>query len=155
MTGLGENDRLVSASGRVVSAYVSHNPLAASDLTTLIGNVHRTLRRLTSSVEPATIAVPAVPVRRSVRHDRIVCLECGLAFKSLKRHLRVQHNLTAELYRGKWALASDYPIVAPDYAARRSELAKSFGLGRKGVAKPSSAQTDALARQTSTRRLVS
>ena len=131
MQNLPANDRLVSASGRVVSAYVSHNALAATDLTALIGNVHQTLKRLSNPADPVLPAAPAVPVRRSVRHDRIVCLECGLAFKSLKRHLRVQHDLTADGYRAKWALPHDYPIVAPDYATRRSELAKSFGLGRK------------------------
>lgn len=130
-----DSDRLVAASGRVVAAFVSHNPLAATDLTALIGSVHSTLKRLAAPGEIETPAAPAVPVRRSVRHDRITCLECGLAFKSLKRHLRVQHNLTADAYRAKWELPRDYPIVAPDYANRRSELAKSFGLGRKRATK--------------------
>jgi len=131
MANLLNKDYLVAASGRVVAAYVSHNALPASDLTRLIDQVHRTLSMLSTPGEPAVPSTPAVPVRKSVRHDRIVCLECGLAFKSLKRHIRVQHNLTADAYRAKWGLAHDYPIVAPDYATRRSELAKSFGLGRK------------------------
>jgi predicted transcriptional regulator len=130
MTAL-DRDNLVSASGRVVAAYVSHNALAPADLSGLIDDVHRTLTRLSNPAEPLAPSAPAVPVRRSVRHDRIVCLECGLAFKSLKRHLRVQHDQTPDSYRAKWSLAHDYPVVAPDYASRRSELAKSFGLGRK------------------------
>jgi len=131
MAERADREYLVTASGRVVAAYVSHNALPAADLTRLIDDVHRTLSLLSNPGEPAAPSMPAVPVRKSIRHDRIVCLECGLAFKSLKRHLRVQHSLTPDAYRTKWALAHDYPIVAPDYASRRSDLAKSFGLGRK------------------------
>jgi len=131
MANPADGEYLVTAAGRVVAAYVSHNALAASDLTRLIHDVHRTLSGLSTPGEPAAPSEPAVPVRKSIRHDRIVCLECGLAFKSLKRHLRVQHSLTPDAYKTKWALPHDYPIVAPDYATRRSELAKSFGLGRK------------------------
>ena len=121
----------------IVSAFVGHNSLAAGELPGLIAAVHGTLSGLTSraaepKVQPLT---PAVPIKRSIQPDFIVCLEDGKKFKSLKRHLRTHYNLTPEEYRGKWGLPPDYPMVAPNYAAARSSLAKSMGLGhqrRKG-----------------------
>jgi predicted transcriptional regulator len=132
---LTENDRLLAASGRLVAAYVGYNPVAAGELTALLVKVHQALKGLSASAELPIVSPPAVPVRRSIHHDRIICLQCGLGFKSLKRHLHAQHDLNADEYRAKWGLPGDYPMVAPDYATRRSELAKSFGLGRKPAAK--------------------
>jgi predicted transcriptional regulator len=126
------NSQLISLTADVVSAYVSNNPVPAASLADLIGSVHSSLSgvgRIAEADQPQQ--EPAVNPKRSVFPDYIVSLEDGKKFKSLKRHLRVQYGLTPEEYREKWGLARDYPMVAPNYAARRSALAKSSGLGRK------------------------
>ena len=118
----------------IVSAYVSNNSVPAADLPTLIGDVHSALIRVvgpgvaTPAIESSK---PAISVRKSVTNDHIICLEDGKKFKSLKRHLRTQYNLTPEQYREKWGLPADYPMVAPNYAEARSNLAKQMGLGQK------------------------
>ena len=117
----------------VVSAYVSNNPVPASELPTLIASVHHALTGLGGAVVEEEKPVPAVNPKRSVKPDHIVCLECGGKFKSLKRHLASHYDMTPDEYRSKWGLAADYPMVAPEYAAQRSELAKSMGLGRKAA----------------------
>ena len=129
---VGEFD-LVELSADIVSAYVSHNAVSPSDLTRLIADVHGALRALRSNEVPAVVEdlKPAVPVRKSVAADYIICLEDGKKFKSLKRHLRTHYNLSPEEYREKWGLPADYPMVAPNYSATRSKLAKDNGLGRK------------------------
>lgn len=129
---VGELD-LVELSADIVSAYVSHNAVSPSDLTRLIADVHGALRALRSNEVPAPVEdlKPAVPVRKSVAADYIICLEDGKKFKSLKRHLRTHYNLSPEEYREKWGLPADYPMVAPNYSATRSKLAKDNGLGRK------------------------
>ncbi|MCJ2121166.1 MucR family transcriptional regulator [Methylobacterium sp. J-077] len=120
----------------IVSAFVSNNPVPVPELPGLIAAVHATLHGLSQPpAAPVEELRPAVSVRRSIQPDFLVCLEDGKKFKSLKRHLRTHYNLTPEAYREKWGLASDYPMVAPNYAAARSSLAKSMGLGhqrRKG-----------------------
>jgi predicted transcriptional regulator len=117
---------------RVVAAYVANNRMTAQDLPAFIETVHRTIVTLGNGAETGhELQRPAVPVKRSVTSDHIVCLEDGLKFKSLKRHLRSSYGLTPEQYRMKWGLSHDYPMVAPSYAARRSTLAKQIGLGRK------------------------
>ena len=121
----------------IVSAFVSNNPVPAPELPSLIAAVHATLHGLSqpTAAAPAEELRPAVPVRRSVQPDFIVCLEDGKKFKSLKRHLRTHYDMTPDAYRQKWGLPPDYPMVAPNYAAARSSLAKSMGLGhqrRKG-----------------------
>ncbi|MBE7245157.1 MAG: MucR family transcriptional regulator [Actinomycetospora chiangmaiensis] len=120
----------------IVSAFVSNNPVPAPELPGLIATVHATLHGLGQPpATPTEDLRPAISVRRSVQPDFIVCLEDGKKFKSLKRHLRTHYNLTPDEYRQKWGLAPDYPMVAPNYAAARSDLAKSMGLGhqrRKG-----------------------
>ena len=123
----------VELAADIVSAYVSNNSVASSDLPNLIGAVHAALARVGgSSIEVPTEAPrPAVPVKRSVTADFIICLEDGKKFKSLKRHLRTQYNMTPEEYREKWSLPSDYPMVAPNYAEARSELARKMGLGQQ------------------------
>ena len=115
----------------VVSAYVSNNPVSAADLPGLIDSIHKALNGLDETKKAEPQAEPAVKPSRSVKQDHIVCLECGKKFKSLKRHIGADHGLTPEDYRAKWGLAADYPMVAPDYAEKRSKLAKTMGLGRK------------------------
>ncbi|WIJ23418.1 MucR family transcriptional regulator [Devosia sp. RR2S18] len=120
----------------VVAAYVAHNSLSPMDLPTLIADVHSALRT-THAGEPATPPVepqrPAVPIKKSVAPEAVICLECGRKMKSLKRHLGTDHELSPDQYRAKWNLPKDYPMVAPAYAERRSELAKTHGLGRKAA----------------------
>jgi predicted transcriptional regulator len=117
----------------IVSAYVSNNPVPAAEIPALINQVHSALQRVSSgqgetAAEPLK---PAIPVKRSITAEHIVCLEDGKKFKSLKRHLRTQYNMTPEQYREKWGLPPDYPMVAPNYAAARSQLAKQMGLGQQ------------------------
>jgi predicted transcriptional regulator len=126
---------LIDLSTEIVCAYVSHNALSPSDLPKVISEVHNALKSLKagSVVEPQEELKPVVPVRKSVAPDFIICLEDGKKFKSLKRHLRTHYNLTPEEYREKWGLPADYPMVAPNYSATRSRLAKDNGLGRKSA----------------------
>ena len=142
----GPANNLVEQVADIVSAYVSNNSLQVAELPKLIGEVYTALQRTTTGTQEAQQEAqePAVPVRRSVQADYIVCLEDGKKFKSLKRHLRTDHNMTPQEYRAKWGLKPHYPMVAPNYAASRSELAKKIGLGRKAV--------DAKAAQQPTRR---
>jgi predicted transcriptional regulator len=123
----------IQLTANIVSAYVSNNSVPSAEISNLIGQVHSALLRVSSgqaaaSVEPLK---PAVPVRRSITSDYIVCLEDGKKFKSLKRHLRTQYKMTPEQYREKWGLPPDYPMVAPNYAAARSQLAMQMGLGQQ------------------------
>ncbi len=117
----------------IVSAYVSNNSVPASELPALISDVHSALTRVSSgvSVVSADAPRPAVPTKKSITSDYIVCLEDGKKFKSLKRHLRTQYGMTPEAYREKWGLPPDYPMVAPNYAKARSQLAKEMGLGQQ------------------------
>lgn len=124
---------LAEYAAEIVGAYVSHNSVAPRDLPGLLSKVHGTLATLGQAEPEKPVTgplVPAVPVKKSVTDDYIVCLEDGKRFKSLKRHLG-QLGLTPAEYRHKWDLPADYPMVAPAYAAKRSELAKTLGLGRK------------------------
>ena len=119
----------------IVSAFASRNSVPPSTLTTLIGQVHETLYTLVqSNVQEdgaATRQKPAVPIRRSVNPDYIVCLEDGRKLKMLKRYLRAAFNMTPEEYRARWGLPQDYPMVAPNYAKKRSDFAKKMGLGKR------------------------
>ena len=117
----------------IVSAYVSNNSVPSGDLPSLISDVHSALRKVGGgTIEvPTEPPKPAVPVKKSVTPDYIICLEDGKKFKSLKRHLRTTYDMTPEQYRTKWNLPADYPMVAPDYAKARSELAKAMGLGQQ------------------------
>lgn len=123
---------LLDLTAEIVAAYVSNNTLPGDQLTTLIQQVYHGVATLSGAVQPEEPkAQPAVPIRKSVRPDEIVCLECGKGQKVLKRHISSAHGLTPEEYRAKWSLAPDYPMVAPNYAERRSQLAKEIGLGQK------------------------
>jgi predicted transcriptional regulator len=126
-------DMLIELTADVVAAYVSNNPVPVSELPNLIADIHAALGRVggTSEQAPVDKQKPAVNPKRSVHDDYIVCLEDGKKFKSLKRHLMTHYNLTPDQYREKWNLDSSYPMVAPNYAAARSQLAKKMGLGRK------------------------
>ncbi|MGD9806779.1 MAG: MucR family transcriptional regulator [Hyphomicrobiaceae bacterium] len=124
---------LIGLTAQIVSAYVSKNALASGDLPLLIGDVHQALVRASGNIEigDRDELKPAVPVKKSVTPDYIVCLEDGKKFKSLKRHLRTHYKMSPEEYRAKWQLPHDYPMVAPNYAAARSQLAKKMGLGTR------------------------
>jgi predicted transcriptional regulator len=126
-------DGLVELSAEIVGAFVSHNAMSPTDLPKFISEVYGALRRLTAVEEPVPVKElkPAVSVRKSVTPDYIICLEDGMKFKSLKRHLRTHFDMSPEEYRDKWGLPLDYPMVAPNYSATRSRLAKDNGLGRK------------------------
>ena len=114
---------------KIASAYVSNNSLPSSELSHLIKTVHEALRN--SAQLALSPPEPAVPIKKSIRPNYVICLEDGKKLKMLKRHLRTAFNMSPDEYRQKWGLSSDYPMVAPKYAARRSELAKKIGLGRK------------------------
>lgn len=124
---------LIDLSSDIVCAYVSNNALSASEVGKFITEVHSTLKSLVNEQreEPAPELKPAVPIRRSITPDYLICLEDGKPFKSLKRHLRTHYDLSPAEYREKWNLPSDYPMVAPNYSKVRSSLAKTNGLGRK------------------------
>ena len=127
------NANYIELTAEIVSAYVSNNTVPPGDIPNLINQVHAALARVSgksgdTSAEPLK---PAVSVKKSITPEYIVCLEDGKKFKSLKRHLRTQYNMTPEQYRDKWGLSTDYPMVAPNYAAARSQLAKQMGLGQQ------------------------
>ena len=126
----------------IVSAYVGNNTVSAETLPSLIANIHAALSQVTTgAVEPEPEPKePAVPIRKSIAPDYLICLEDGRKFKSLKRHLRTKYDMSPEEYRTKWGLAKDYPMVAPNYAKARSDLAKQMGLGQGGR-KPARAAT--------------
>jgi predicted transcriptional regulator len=123
----------IELTAEIVSAYVSNNSVSAAEIPGLINQVHAALSRVSGAPgdAPAEPLKPAVSVKKSITPEHIVCLEDGKKFKSLKRHLRTQYNMTPEQYREKWGLGADYPMVAPNYAAARSQLAKQMGLGQQ------------------------
>ena len=125
-------DDILKLASDIVAAYVSNNSIAVSEVPAMIKSVHATLGGLAGSGagEAATAQKPVVPVKRSVTPDYIICLEDGKKLKMLKRYLRSNYSLSPEEYRAKWGLPADYPMVAPNYAAQRSEFAKRIGLGR-------------------------
>jgi predicted transcriptional regulator len=121
----------------IVSAHVSNNSVSANDLPGLIQSVYASLAALGQAPEPVEEKLtPAVSVRASVKPDAVTCLDCGARMKMLKRHLGTDHGMTPAEYRARWNLPADYPMVAPDYAAKRKELAVRIGLGRKPGQKP-------------------
>ena len=130
----GQDTLMLELATGIVSAYVAHNRMPAAELPGLLRSVHGSLDRLGAAPasEPVTEPQqPAVSVRKSVTDDYVICLEDGRKFKSLKRHLASAYGMTPEQYRAKWNLPKDYPMVAPSYASKRSELARRIGLGRK------------------------
>jgi predicted transcriptional regulator len=131
---MDDKSEVIEMTADIVAAYVGANSVAAGDLPSLIQSVHRALSGVASGSDVAEAAPkePAVPIKKSITPDYLVCLEDGRKFKSLKRHLRTKYNMSPEDYRAKWGLAKDYPMVAPNYAKARSELAKQMGLGQGG-----------------------
>ena len=126
------SETLITLTSDIVAAHVSNNNVEVAEVPTLISNVYSALADL-GSAGGASEAVPdpAVSVRSSVKKDHLVCLDCGKKMKMLKRHLSTEHGMTPDEYRARWNLSSDYPMVAPDYAATRRDLAVKIGLGRK------------------------
>ncbi len=124
-------DLLLALTARVVSAHAGHNAVPPNELPTLIKQVHATLAGLGTTPAAVKQPEPAVPIKRSVFPDYLVCLEDGKKLKMLKRHLQADHDMTVDQYRAKWGLPPNYPVVAPNYAEHRSSLAKKIGLGRK------------------------
>ena len=129
-----DRSEIIEMTADIVSAFVSNNSVPATELPMLIQSVHRALSGVSTTAEPVESAPrePAVPLKKSVNPDFIVCLEDGRKFKSLKRHLRTKYNMSPEEYLSKWGLPKDYPMVAPNYAKARSDLAKQMGLGQGG-----------------------
>ena len=125
---MADQAELLARTTEIVAAHVAKNAVAVDQIPALISNIHQTLAGL--GVEEPDLT-PAVPIKRSVRKASIVCLECGKVGKMLKRHLSTAHGLSVIDYRERWGLPADYPMVSPNYAAQRSELAKKIGLGRK------------------------
>ena len=115
---------------KIIASYVSHHNVTAEQIPELIGSVHRAIDALGRPVEPPRTLTPAVPIRRSVQHDAVICLECGWKGKMLRRHLSTRHGLSSDQYLKRWSLSSDHPLTAPAYSAQRSTLARELGLGR-------------------------
>ncbi len=132
MSGI-DKEHLMKMAAKIVAAYVSNNAVTADKLPELFDNVFAGIERVATAPDDADTEPrpePAVPIDQSLTDDAIICLEDGQAFQSLKRHLRVKYNMTPDAYREKWGLPRDYPMVAPNYAKRRSALAKKTGLGK-------------------------
>ena len=133
---MAERPELLGLATEIVSAHVRNNAIAADQLPGLIQQVFNALATVEQATAAPPKAEPAVPVKKSVLADHIVCLDCGKHFSMLRRHLMTDHKMTPQQYRQRWDLPSTYPLVAPDYAKTRSSLAKKIGLGRKDQAAP-------------------
>ena len=128
-----EHNELLMLTTDIVSAHLSNNPVHADEIPSLIQKVYKTLANVGSDVAAfSERPQPAVPIKRSITPDYIICLEDGKKLKMLKRHLKTSYNMTPEEYRERWGLPADYPMVAPNYATQRSKLAKDIGLGTRG-----------------------
>jgi predicted transcriptional regulator len=142
----GANARLVTT---IIASYVSHHNVPPEQIPELISSVHRTIEGLGRPPEPDMAPTPAVPLRRSVRRDAVVCLDCGWRGKMLRRHLGTRHGLSGDEYLKRWGLPNDHPLTAPNYSEQRSSLAKELGLGRGGngrAVEPAAAPPPALRR---------
>ncbi len=126
-----DSNDLLGLTEKIVSSHVSNNSVASADLPDVIRAVYAALGNVSTAGEAAPTPEPAVPIKKSITPNVIVCLEDGKKFKTLKRHLRTDHSMTPDEYRVRWGLPADYPMVAPAYAKQRSEMAKKIGLGRK------------------------
>lgn len=142
---LGATDETRKLTVQIVAAHVAHNNVATNDLPGLIDQVYNALRGLAKPVDPVTErSQPAVPIKKSVMPDYVVCLDDGKKLKMLKRHLKTAYNMTPDEYQERWGLPTDYPMVAPNYAKQRSTLAKTIGLGtRRAAAAPAPKSTAA------------
>ncbi|MEL6859792.1 MAG: MucR family transcriptional regulator [Pseudomonadota bacterium] len=126
-----KTEDLLEHSSRIVAAYVSNNAISHADLPELMASVHGRLKDISKDEVPAERPAPAVPINKSITRNHIVCLEDGKKLKMLKRYLRTHYKMTPNEYRARWGLPADYPMVAPEYAERRSSFAKQIGLGKK------------------------
>ncbi len=135
MTDNDKNGDLLAFTAKIVAAHVANNTVALADLPALIAQVHQALRSIDSPAAIAPRLDPVVPIKKSVTPDYIICLEDGKKLKMLKRHLKTAYKLTPEQYRERWGLPADYPMVAPNYARQRSQLARDLGLGTKSKRK--------------------
>lgn len=135
---MSEKSEFIELTADIVSAYVGKNSVSAADLPSLIKSIHDAISGVSSgqTEAPVVAQAPAVSIRKSINPDFLICLEDGRRFKSLKRHLRTKYDMSPEDYRAKWGLPKDYPMVSPNYAASRSALAKSMGLGQGGRQAP-------------------
>ena len=139
MAGYSNAASCIVLTANIVSAYVSNNTISSGEIPALISQVYSALMRVTAGAAvagPAEPLKPSIPIKRSITPAYLVCLEDGKKFKSLKRHLRTQYQMTPDEYRAKWDLPADYPMVAPNYATARSQLAKQMGLGQQGRRSP-------------------
>ena len=136
MSNEASPDHFLSLTAQIVAAHVGHNPVPANGMPALIQQVYSTLRGLGAEPAVPEQREPAVPIKRSVFPDYIICLEDGKKLKMLKRHLQTAYNMSVDQYRDKWGLPPSYPMVAPNYAEHRSTLAKKIGLGRKPAVQP-------------------
>lgn len=126
------NETLITLTSDIVAAHVSNNNVTVEEVTSLISNVYQALAALGAPAAPEAAPIkPAVSARASVKPDKVICMDCGMELQMLKRHLTTHHGMNVDEYRAKWNLASDHPVVAPNYAERRRDLAKKIGLGRK------------------------
>jgi predicted transcriptional regulator len=142
MPDAADHPRLLALTAQIVAAHVSNNSIAPDGVPSLISRVFQTLSGIETVAAEPEKQEPAVPVKKSLFPDYLICLEDGKKLKMLKRHLRTAYNMTPEQYREKWGLPSSYPMVAPDYAAKRSTLAKKIGLGTKRAAEPEPAPVE-------------
>lgn len=138
-----QTDDLLRATIRIAAAYLSRSAVSTDQLASVIRDIHDSLRTMGTAVPEPSAPTPAVPIRRSIKADAVICLECGKPMKMLKRHLGVEHSLSVPEYKARWRLPADYPVVAPAYAQRRSEFAKQIGLGRKPAAEKPAAEKPA------------
>jgi len=134
MAGETTNQGAPRLVAKIIASYVSHHNLGPEQLPELIASVHRTIAGLGRPADVQTAPTPAVPVRRSVQRDIVICLDCGWKGKMLRRHLTTRHGLSGEDYLKRWGLPGDHPLTAPNYSVQRSNLAKELGLGRGGRA---------------------
>jgi predicted transcriptional regulator len=130
MPNENEMDQDRHRTAQIVAAYLRHNQLPTDQLASLVSKVHEAFRNLGKAPEPVAERSPAVPIRRSVQRDAVVCLECGWRGHTLRRHLMRLHRLSPTEYRARWSLRAEHPLIAPEYSQRRSAMAKQFGLGR-------------------------
>ena len=128
-------ETILALAVQIVSAHVQHNKVQAEELPVFIQQIYKTLQSIGTEPAAQDKPAPAVAVKKSVFDDQVICLDCGKQLKMLKRHLMTDHGMTPEQYRARWSLGRDYPMVAPDYASKRSALAKKIGLGRKSGTK--------------------
>ena len=132
MSDQNNSTELLKLTAEIVAAHVSNNTMSSAELPQLISQVHASLSDTGRTISTEERPAPAVPIKKSVLPDHIICLEDGKKLKMLKRHLKTSYDLTPEQYRERWGLPTDYPMVAPNYAKRRSALAKEIGLGKRG-----------------------